>query len=103
MDEQPSDLRGCWAAKGPGPSYSRAAICVHAFGGLQLLFISMIRGSRKDCVHIEPCLSPLPSLVHLLGNSIRRPLLAAGLCCRQKLVDNHCGSMSEKVQSHASP
>ena len=49
MAEQPSDLHGCWAAKGPGSAYSRAAICVHAFGGLQHLFIMMIRESSKAC------------------------------------------------------
>ena len=46
MGEQPSDLRGCWLAEGSGSSHSRAAICVHASGGLQLLFIMMI---RKAC------------------------------------------------------
>ena len=82
MGEQPSDLGGCWPAKGPDSSYSRAAICVHAFGGLQILFIIMIRDSFKKMfllrLHpIEPCLSPLPSLVHLLGTLIRRPSMIA--------------------------
>ena len=49
MDEQPSDLRGCWAAKGPDSSYSRAAIRVYASSGLQHLFIMMIRESNKVC------------------------------------------------------
>ena len=90
------------------PTVERPFVFMHLVG-CSLLFVMIISKPQRMMFLLR--LSPrqaLPVPFAITGASPgeldqKTIAIAAGLCCRQKLMDSHCGDMSEKVQSCESP